>query len=77
MNNHFLSLVRRTWYQGSGTASADMIRPETGGLYSVASVKYIFGPSPAPTPEPATVFLFGAGIAFVARAARNRFIAND
>jgi hypothetical protein len=53
-----------------------MRREEQDPFYSVMSVTYDFGSSPSPTPEPASVFLLGAGLLIVGRAARKRLAGN-
>ena len=62
---------------GSGTATATftaVANPQTGGyLFNARSVTYQFAAdTPAPTPEPATLLLFGTGVAAIIRRSMRR-----
>jgi PEP-CTERM motif len=41
-------------------------------VYTIKTVDFTFGSAAAPTPEPATMLLFGTGMAIAVRAARRR-----
>jgi len=48
---------------GSGTAEMTVGRPESGPqLYTTQALSFAFGPSAAPTPEPASLLLIGTGL---------------
>jgi hypothetical protein len=63
-------------FVGRGTATArfvqDPTEPNQPNLFEVMSVVYQFESNAAPTPEPATLLMFGAGLVIVSHRLRRR-----
>ena len=59
---------------GSGTAHGQAVLDRLiPNVYAISQVDYTFSSPASPTPEPASVFLVGAGMLILGRGARKRF----